>query len=184
QKCMKNKLLSLALVIVTSFFVAFAYAQERTITGKITNQQGDPVVATIRANNGGGSTSSNDLGDYSLTIGASSDSLIVTAVGFNSTRVAIRGPIVNISLSRDGQETLDEVVVVGYGTQRKTDLTAPIGIVDMEEAVKRTVSSPMDALQGAVTGVQIVSTGAPGASPIVRIRGVGSFENEAPLYVV
>lgn len=181
---MKNKLLSLALVIVTSFFVAFAYAQERTITGKITNQQGDPVVATIRANNGGGSTSSNDLGDYSLTIGASSDSLIVTAVGFNSTRVAIRGPIVNISLSRDGQETLDEVVVVGYGTQRKTDLTAPIGIVDMEEAVKRTVSSPMDALQGAVTGVQIVSTGAPGASPIVRIRGVGSFENEAPLYVV
>src|SRR5690606_37117229 len=149
---MKNKLLSLALVIVTSFFVAFAYAQERTITGKITNQQGDPVVATIRANNGGGSTSSNDLGDYSLTIGASSDSLIVTAVGFSSPRVAVRGPIANISLSRDGQQTLGDVVVVGYGDRRKTDRAAPVGIDAMEEAVKRPVSALTDALQGAVTG--------------------------------
>lgn len=181
---MKNRLLSLAFVMIASLFTAFAFAQEQTITGKITNEQGAPVVATIRANTGTGQTSSNEAGEYRLTLSGSADSILVTAVGYTPARLPIRGTVLDVQLSRDEQEVLDEVVVVGYGTQRKTDLTAPIGIVDMDEARKRTVSSPMDALQGAVTGVQIVSTGAPGTSPIVRIRGVGSFNNEAPLYVV
>lgn len=181
---MKNRLLSFTFVMIASLFMASAFAQERIITGKITNKQGAPVVATVRTNSGTSSTSSNEAGDYRLVVSGPADSLIVTAVGYTPTRVPLRGTTINIQVSRDDLETLDEVVVVGYGTQRKTDLTAPIGIVDMEEARKRTVSSPMDALQGAVTGVQIVSAGAPGSTPIVRIRGVGSFNNEAPLYVV
>lgn len=181
---MKNKLLSFTFIMIVSVFLACAFAQERTITGKITNEQGTAVVATIRTNTGSVSTSSNNAGEFRLVVSDTSDSLTVTALGYRLTRVPLRGSIINIQVARDDLQTLDEVVVVGYGTQRKADLTAPIGIVDMEEARKRTVSSPMDALQGSVTGVQIVSSGAPGATPIVRIRGVGSFNNEAPLYVV
>ena len=183
---MKNKLLSYALVITMSFIPGIILAQTKTITGKIYNEQGAAIAAaTIRVKNTNNSgTSSTDNGTYTLQVSESADSLIVSAIGYSTNTVAIRGNVIDIQLLVSSAQNLDEVIVVGYGTQRKGDLTAPIATVDMQEVLKRTVSSPMDALQGSVTGLQIVSAGAPGSTPTVRIRGVGSFNNESPLYVV
>ena len=183
---MKNKLLSYALVITMSFIPGIILAQTKTITGKIYNEQGAAIAAaTIRVKNTNTSgTSSTDNGTYTLQVSESADSLIVSAIGYSTNTVAIRGNVIDIQLLVSSAQNLDEVIVVGYGTQRKGDLTAPIATVDMQEVLKRTVSSPMDALQGSVTGLQIVSAGAPGSTPTVRIRGVGSFNNESPLYVV
>src|SRR5690606_28635294 len=110
--------------------------------------------------------------------------LVVSSVGYIRQTFAITGDVLNLQLTADQAFNLDEVVVIGYGTQRKGDLTAPVATVHMENAAKRTISTPMDALQGSVAGVQVVSAGAPGATPTVRVRGVGSFNNENPLYVV
>src|SRR5690606_4653495 len=82
-------------------------------------------------------------------------------------------------------QALEEVVVIGYGTQSQRNLTSSIAMVKSEDIVKTPNANPLQALQGRVAGVQIVSSGAPGASPTVRLRGIGSFEGgAAPLYVV
>ena len=108
--------------------------------------------------------------------------MIVSAIGFASQTVAISDDVLIRLVPRRGQ--MDEVIVIGYGTQKRVDLTAPVTTVNTENMLKRTTVTPMEALQGSVPGVQVVSTGAPGSSPNVRIRGVGSFNNESPLYVV
>ncbi|MCE7044108.1 TonB-dependent receptor plug domain-containing protein [Dyadobacter sp. CY312] len=74
--------------------------------------------------------------------------------------------------------------MIGYGTQKKGDLTAPVSTINTEDMLKRTTATPMEALQGSVPGVQVVASGSPGSSPSVRIRGIGSFNNSNPLYVV
>ena len=92
--------------------------------------------------------------------------------------------LIDVTLERSSNTSLNEAVVIGYGTQRRGDLTAPITTVNTENMIKRTTATPMEALQGSVPGVQIVSSGSPGSSPNVRVRGIGSFNNENPLYVV
>lgn len=180
---MKNKFLLFALVMFVS--VCYAQAQNRTVTGKITDEQGRAVVASITLKGFPSiGTTSNEAGTYSLTYTQTADSLVISSIGYRKQTVPLTGATVNVEMQADGNYQLDEVVIVGYGTQRKGDLTAPVTTVNMEQANKRTVTNPMDALQGAVSGVQVVSSGAPGSSPIVRVRGVGSFNNESPLYVV
>ncbi|ULT24653.1 TonB-dependent receptor plug domain-containing protein [Sphingobacterium sp. E70] len=182
---MRNNISIIASVALFSCLTNTVMAQNKTISGRITNQAGNPIVASIfLQGNSKIGTSSNENGDFSLSIPQNSTNLVISSLGYETQTVSINGNLLNIQLQPKGDFNLDEVVVVGYGTQRKGDLTAPIGKVDMGEMVKRTVANPMDALQGAVTGVQIVSSGAPGSTPSVRVRGVGSFNNESPLYVV
>lgn len=182
---MKNKLLTMVLVTMMACLSSTLHGQDKTVTGQITNERGSPIVATIQVKNATAvKTGSDNAGRYSFSVPQNADSLVVNALGYLQKTVAIDNTVVNVQLQDDGGQQLDEVVVVGYGTQRKGDLTAPVATVNMENANKRTVSNPMDALQGSVTGVQIVSSGVPGATPTVRIRGVGSFNNESPLYVV
>src|SRR5690606_6011225 len=91
---------------------------------------------------------------------------------------------VDVVLEDEGTE-LEEVVVIGYGTQRQRELTTAVTTVRSEDIVKTPTAQAMQSLQGRVAGVQIVSNGSPGESPTVRLRGIGSFEgNAAPLYVV
>ena len=92
--------------------------------------------------------------------------------------------VVNVLMSEDTQN-LEEVVVIGYGTSKAKDLTAPIAVIKADEITKHATSSPMSALQGKVPGVQITNSGQPGSGPSVRIRGIGSMNTDSqPLYVV
>ncbi len=182
---MKHRVLIFAMVTFQCLLSTIALAQSREVTGRITDPNGHPLVASIMIKGVSSSgTSSSANGIYRLQVPESADSLIVTSVGYLQQSVAVKTNTVNIQMIADEGFNVEEVVVIGYGTQRKGDLTAPVATVNMEEAIKRTVATPMDAIQGSVPGVQVVSGGAPGSTPTVRIRGVGSFNNESPLYVV
>lgn len=105
--------------------------------------------------------------------------------GFKEREVAVRNRAIidTIQLQADDQ-MLEQVVVVGYGTQKKSDLTGSVAVVDAE-ALKQTSNSNISTmLEGKVSGVQVTSDGQPGADPTVRIRGVGSFGSTSPLYVI
>jgi len=181
---MKRKLIH-ALVC---FLLLGAYlstrAQSRAITGKVVNDKSAPLAgaSVVVKNRPSTGTTTSESGIFHLTVSSSDDSLVISAIGYEAQTVAISNDV-QISLS-PGRRQLDEVVVIGYGTQKRADLTAPITTVNTENMLKRTTATPMEALQGSVPGVQVVSAGAPGKSPDVRIRGVGSFNNESPLYVV
>lgn len=159
-------------------------AQNKAIRGRVLSNNVPVVGASVvvKSDSRIGTTTS-QTGEFSLSVPTTADSLLISAIGYVQQAVAVSENM-EISLENTGGAKLDEVVVVGYGTQRKGDLTAPITTVNTNEMLKRTTATPMEALQGSVPGVQIVSNGAPGSSPNVRIRGVGSFNNENPLYVV
>ena len=110
---------------------------------------------------------------------------LISYVGFKEREVAVRNRAIieGIQLQTDNK-MLEQVVVVGYGTQKKSDLTGSVAVVDAE-ALKQTSNSNISTmLEGKVSGVQVTSDGQPGADPTVRIRGVGSFGDTSPLYVI
>ncbi|WP_346318342.1 SusC/RagA family TonB-linked outer membrane protein [Chitinophaga sp. YIM B06452] len=177
--------LCFSIAILLPGIFASAQAQTRSVKGKVMDDKGLPLPgATITVKNAPtvGAISS-ESGAFTINVPATADSLVVSVIGYNRRAFAITDNM-EISLELADGATLEQVVVVGYGVQRKADLTAPITTVNTENMMKRTTSTPMDAIQGSVPGVQIVGNGAPGSSPSVRVRGVGSFNNEAPLYVV
>lgn len=164
-----------------------AVAQSPTIKvrGQVVDEQGEPLVgATIRIKDTTGGTTADLDGNFQLDV-AGDAVLVVSYVGFKDREVAVRNRAIldPIVLDPDDQ-MLEQVVVVGYGTQKKADLTGSVAVVDAD-ALKRTSHSNISTmLEGKVAGVQITSDGQPGADPTVRIRGIGSFGSTAPLYVI
>lgn len=106
-------------------------------------------------------------------------------VGYKDREIAVRGRAIieTIEMESDAM-MLDQVVVVGYGVQKKADLTGSVSIVNADELKRVSHSNISSMLEGKVAGVQITSDGQPGADPTVRIRGIGSFGSTAPLYVI
>ncbi|PIB37395.1 SusC/RagA family protein [Reichenbachiella sp. 5M10] len=165
--------------------MSMAQQDDITVQGKIVDDTGEPLPgATVQQKNSTNGTITDVDGNFSLTV-PSDATLMVTFIGFKTREVTVGGrtDLGSIVLTIDMQE-LEEVVVMGYGTQRKVDLTGSVAIVDTEEMKKVSNSNISTMLQGRVAGVQITSDGQPGADPAVRIRGVGSFGNTSPLYIV
>ncbi|WP_312192858.1 carboxypeptidase-like regulatory domain-containing protein, partial [Sphingobacterium sp.] len=132
---MKNNISIIASTVLFSCLTHMASAQTRTVTGRITNEQGLPIVATITVQgNTKIGTSSNENGEFTLAIPTNSNYVVISSLEYEAKTVPITGATLTIQLTqKKGNFNLDEVVVVGYGTQRKGDLTAPIGTVNMEE---------------------------------------------------
>ena len=155
------------------------------VTGQVVDQDGEPLIgATVRIK--GASTGSVTDIDGNFQIEAASNAtLIVSYVGYKDREIAVRGRAVieKIQMEADSH-MLEQVVVVGYGTQKKADLTGSVSIVNADELKRVSNSNISTMLEGKVAGVQITSDGQPGADPSVRIRGIGSFGSTAPLYVV
>ena len=155
------------------------------VKGQVVDQAGEPLIgATVRVK-GMQSGSVTDM-DGNFQFDASSNAtLVVSYVGYKDREVAVRGRAVidQIQLESD-DNVLEQVVVVGYGTQKKADLTGSVSIVNAEELKRVSNSNISTMLEGKVAGVQITSDGQPGADPSVRIRGIGSFGSTAPLYVI
>ena len=164
---------------------AVAQASTIKVRGQVIDEQGMPLLgATIRIKDGQGGTTADLDGNFQLDV-AGNAVLIVSYVGYKDREVAVRNRAIlePIQLDPDNQ-LLEQVVVVGYGTQKKADLTGSVAVVDAE-TLKRTSNSNISTmLEGKVAGVQITSDGQPGADPTVRIRGIGSFGDTAPLYVI
>ncbi|HEY4788331.1 MAG TPA: TonB-dependent receptor [Bacteroidales bacterium] len=175
----------LFLLLFTSFIYTLTFAQQQ-ISGKIGDDQGNPLPGvSITVMNKPGGTMSDINGTYSISV-SPSDTLVYTMVGMSTQKIAVRGrTAIDVKMLTE-VTGLNEVVVVGYGTQRVKDLTAPIAIIKGDEVSKQTTASPMQALQGKVAGLQVVNNGgAPGTGVTVKIRGTGSIGDYAsPLYVV
>ena len=170
--------------------------EEKQVSGKVTSQEDGSAVPGVNIVVQGTSkgTTSDAEGNYSIQLGPSENTLVFSFVGFKPTTVQVEGQsTINVALESD-ITSLEEVVVVGYGTQREKDLTSAISTVKSEDIVKTPTGQAMQALQGKVPGLQVVSSGAPGEAPTIRVRGVGSYprknlegvplNTEAPLYVV
>lgn len=162
-------------------------AQSKTIKvgGQVVDQDGEPLIGvTIRVKDSDSGTVTDIDGNFQIDAPANGI-LLVSYVGFKDREIAVNGRSVigEIQLSPDDL-TLDQVVVIGYGTQKKADLTGSVSIVNAEEMKRISNSNISTMLEGKVAGVQITSDGQPGADPTVRIRGIGSFGSTAPLYVV
>src|SRR5690606_39248398 len=183
---MRIRILHACMLLCMCFSVIELAAQTLQVRGRVTSAVDQEPLAgvTVTVQGRNMATSTDQSGQYALEITGDRATLVFTQMGMLSSQLVVTQTGVYDIQLQEGMDELEEVIVVGYGTQRKGDLTAPIATVDMEEMGKRTVSNPMEALQGAVTGVQIVNSGTPGTTPTVRIRGVGSFNNESPLYVV
>ena len=160
-------------------------AADPTVTGRVVDEKGAGLPGVNVVIKGGTSGAQTDLdGKFSLAVPAGS-TLVFSFVGYTSQEVVVGGQTsVNISLVPDAK-ALNEVVVVGYGTQRRQDLTGAVARVDAAEIVNQPVQTPTQALQGKIAGVQIISDGTPNSQPKVRIRGTGTLLGGAePLYVV
>ncbi|MEO6168932.1 MAG: TonB-dependent receptor [Chitinophagales bacterium] len=162
-------------------------AQDSGVQGTVTaSDDGLPMIGVNVVVKGTTAGASTDVeGHYQVEIKSGADSLIFSYLGYISQTVGINNRlIVNVVLQQD-VEILEDIVVVGYGTQRKSDLTGAVSSVRGADLTKIPSSSALQALQGKVAGVQVTSTsGAPGADPMVRVRGVGTFNNSSPIYVV
>jgi len=178
----------LSMILASLFlFVGLALAQTTVKGTVVTYEDNEPIIGAsiqvVGATNIGTITDVN--GAFTLQVPAGRTTLRITYVGMEPLEVAVSSKPLRIQLRNDAND-LDEVVVVAYGTQKKTSLTGSIQEVKSEAIELRPTSSVASALEGTVTGVQVNSTyGAPGSDPSIRIRGIGTVNgSSSPLYVI
>lgn len=155
------------------------------VRGQVVDEQGEPMPgANVKVKGETGGTITDLDGNFQLEVSGNAV-LLISYVGYKEREVAVRNRAIieSVQLQPDNQ-MLDQVVVVGYGTQKKSDLTGSVAIVDAEALKQVSNSNISTMLEGKVAGVQITTDGQPGADPTVRIRGVGSFGDTSPLYVI
>jgi len=171
---------------IVSLFSMMSMAQNVTVTGVVTDKAGETIIGVsvrVKGNENQGGITDFD-GKYQISDVPSDGYLVFSYIGYKEQEVAIQGrKVINVKMSDDIQ-LLDEVVVIGYGSAKAKDLTAPISVIKDAELINVPTSSPMAALQGKVPGVNIVNSGTPGSGPKVTIRGMGSFGDTSPLFVV
>lgn len=184
---MKNK--SLKRLLLSALFlmlsVPYLLAQGSVkVTGKVVDNQNDPMIGVSIVEKGTTNGVITDLeGNYVLSV-AEGATIIYSYIGYITQEKKAVAGVMNITLVEDAK-TLDEVVVVGYGVQKKSSVTGAISQVKAEDMQNRTISNAPAALQGKTAGVQVIQTSAaPGSSPTVRVRGYSSNVSSNPLYVV
>ena len=162
-------------------------AQNKTVTGTVTDDQSKPLVgATVSTSNGKSSTQTNSEGKFTLSVPTGTKTLMISYVNFETTSVSINANGVADANLKVRNNSLDEVVVVGYGTQKKPEVTGAIARVGGAEIENKPFTSIDKGLQGGVAGLQSLSgSGQPGSSQSIRIRGIGSISAGAnPLWVI
>lgn len=174
--------------VLILFIGQCAYAQNRTITGVVTDNKQEPLIGVnvmVKGNKATGTITDID-GSYRLSVPSDKTVLVFSYIGYTPYEVTVgKNSKINIVLKEDTQ-ALDEVVVIGYGTVKRRDLTGAIASIKGEEVAANPVSNVAQALQGRLPGVNVISQdGRPGATISVRVRGGGSItQSNEPLYVV
>ena len=176
------KKISLLMVLMALFMSVTSFAQG--VKGTVIDENGEPVIgATIvdKVNSQNAAITDFD-GRFTINVNAGK-TIVVSYIGYETQELAAKNGM-TVRLQPDNK-VLDEVVVVGYGVQKKSGVTGAISQVKPEDMENRTISNAQQALQGKTSGVQIISTSAaPGSSPTVRVRGYSSNKSSEPLYVV
>ncbi|MGP1994363.1 SusC/RagA family TonB-linked outer membrane protein [Zobellia laminariae] len=165
--------------------VAFGHAQEVTVSGLVSDDSGLPLAgANVLVKGTTNGTQTDFDGNYTISADGGA-TLVFSYIGFTKQEVAINGQsVVNAVLAEDASQ-LEEVVVIGYGSQKKSDLTGSVSTVDSEEINKFTYNDAAQAIQGRTAGVRVESNGgSPGANALVTIRGSSTLSDAGPLYVI
>ena len=158
--------------------------QTRQISGKIVDEKGEPVIGANVAVKGAGTGTISDLdGNFSLNA-ASGQVLSITYVGYQTREVLVTNQSVYDVIIVEDTRMLSEVIVVGYGTQQKKDITGSVAIVSTKDLLKTASPNVLQQLQGRAAGVVVGTSGSPGSASVVRIRGVGTVNDNGPLYVI
>ena len=183
----RNLLIRFLLMMAIIMTHSFVIAQVRTITGSVTDKQTNETLpgATIILKGTTTGTATDINGKFSLSVNSNDAVLVISFIGYEPIEFTVGNQsILNVELV-SSKVMLSEIVVIGYGTVRKSDLTGSVGSVKAKDITKITSLNAEQSLQGKVAGVQVTSiSGAPGQTPSVRIRGVGTFNNSSPIYVV
>jgi TonB-linked SusC/RagA family outer membrane protein len=179
---MKFKLFGIMLAL---FCMQNAFSQTKTVSGTVSDESGVPLpgvsVIVVGTTNG---TSTDFDGNYELKNVNTGDQVSYSYIGMIPKTVTIGSQsVINITLE-ESLEALDAVVVVGYGAQSRTTVTGAISTVDSDEISALPVTNAESALQGRAPGLTVVNGGVPGSNPLVLIRGLGTFGNNSPLYVI
>ncbi|WP_373759064.1 TonB-dependent receptor [Bacteroides heparinolyticus] len=160
--------------------------QDKNVSGVVTDQNGDPIIgANVMVKGTTNGTITDVDGNFTINNVSQSAILVVSYIGYVTKEIPVgqQQPL-RIVLQED-QQTLDEVIVVGYGTMKKSDITGAIASVDKDKIARQPVANVSSALQGLATGVSVTSnSGSPGSASTIRIRGVGTVNDAEPLFVV
>jgi len=185
KKNLLSKILFLLVCLVSMSWSSMA--QSQTITGKVTDEKGEALVGVnIILKETSRGTSTNIDGKYTIAVPGASSQLTFTSVGYDSKTITVGSQtLINVVLAANAQN-LSEVVVIGYGTQRKSDLTGAVSSIKTDQLLERPASSLNQALAGRMAGVQVNNnSGRPGGRTTVRVRGFSSINSSNnPLYVV
>ncbi|RRB12819.1 SusC/RagA family TonB-linked outer membrane protein [Larkinella knui] len=161
--------------------------QPFTVKGRVLDDKGTglPGATVLLKGSANLGTATDTEGQFTLNVPDGNGTLVISSIGFTSQEVAIgnRATLPDIRLTSD-VKALTEVVVVGYGTQRRKDLTGAVAVVNVNELQQQPTSQITNQLQGRASGVTVLGSGQPGEAPQVRIRGLNTFGNNQPLYVV
>jgi TonB-dependent SusC/RagA subfamily outer membrane receptor len=181
KRTAKRLWLAACLILTTTITLA----QQHTVSGKIldaNNQPASGATVTVKGTNVATQTDAN--GNFTLAVPAGRTTLTITNVGFEAQDVSIENQsTVTINL-RSAASTLNEVVVTGYSSQAKRDITGSVAVVNVKELVANPGSNVQNLLQGRAAGVSVGTSGVPGAGANVRIHGYSTFGNNEPLYIV
>lgn len=175
---MKNFILGFLLLVGS-----YSYAQQ--ITGQVLDDTGMPIPDVYITVANTTTTTSADI-DGNFTIAAQEgDMLTFAMIGFDNLTTPATAGNMRVVMQESASSTLDEIVVVGYGSQRRSNITGAVGTVKAEQFQKQPAFNAMQSIQGKVAGVQIINNDAPGATPTIRVRGLGTASAQStPLYVV
>lgn len=173
------------LFLLLSFFTLSLYAQQVKLTGNVTSASDkEPMIGvTIMVKGTPTGTVTDFDGNYSLEV-PSNSTIVFSMIGYKTQEIKVNSRThINVALAED-VEALDEVVVIGYGAVKRSDLTSSISTVKGEDLKSMASGNAMTSLQGKVNGVQVTNAGGPGATPRVIIRGITTVNGSDPLYVV
>lgn len=184
----KGRLLKALFVFSLVFFqLSFVFGQAKTVSGVVTDSHGESLVGVSVKVKGAARGISTDMsGRYAIQVSGSNPILIFSYLGFTPKEIAVAGKtLLNVSLT-ESLSSLKEVVVIGYGTTRRSDLTGAVGGVSVEDLSRAPVKSFDEALAGRVAGVQVRSSeGQPGSAIDIVVRGYNSItQNNYPLFVI
>ena len=176
-----------SIFLLIFLFPLFALSQKVTITGHVIGADGIPVGGvSVHEKNTSNGTATDSSGSFSFSVNSANAILNISSLGYAPQTVSLNGRTdISITLQGAAPKELEQVIVVGYGTQKKRDITGSVASVSGAEIAKQPVLTATQAIQGKVAGVQIISSGAPNSAPSVLIRGTGSILGGVnPLYVV
>src|SRR5690242_7812905 len=176
-------------ILLSSLFMLFCFlqsmAQQRTVTGSVISNDGTPLTgaSVVVVGQKTGETTGAD-GTFSIKVPESAKTLRVSYVGYETQDVSIAGQN-NVTVTLTSTATnLNEIVVTGYTSEKKKDLTGAVSVVNVGEMQKMPAGTGEAALQGRASGVNIITSGQPGANSDIRIRGITGFGSNQPLVIV